>query len=261
VSKAEKLQLEIELNNARLEFSRATSQVEQTIAGLYTFLGIALPDTDAEFEVPENMELEGVDIASIISTSKKYRPEIIAYQKEKAMSDRDLAQAKADYGMQANLIASIGLARGSELLREVYTDPFDEQQFNITLSIPILDWGKKEAITGRIKLQQEALDAAYNQQILELENGLEQRAMIFSRLVNELKILEQIMTKAEERFEISNKRYVLGNIDITNLTLAQREKDQTKRDFINALKSYWVGYYEIRALSGYDVLNKKEINY
>ena len=66
-------------------------------------------------------------------------------------------------------------------------------------------------------------------------------------------ILKSIMDKADERFIISNERYVLGNIDITNLTLAQREKDQAKRNYINALKAYWGNYFQLRLLTGFDV--------
>jgi len=261
VSRDEKLQLEIELNTAKLAVSQASTQLEQSIAVLYTFLGLPPLNAEASFVIPKNLKIANVNIDALINSSKKYRPEIIAFQKNKALNKLDLARANADYGLQANLRASIGLVRGAEAVKEIYNDPFSEQRFNITLSVPILDWGKRAAATSQIRLQQEELDAAYQQQILELENGIEQRGLIFSRLQNEIVLLQEIMEKAEERFQISNDRYILGNIDITNLTLAQREKDQTKRNFINALKSYWVSYYEIRALSGYDILNNKEIIY
>ena len=261
VSKDEKLQLEIELNNAKLAVSQATTELDQAMTQLYTFLGITIPSQATDFSIPEQINISDIDINSLLLSSKKNRPEIMAFQKNKAMNKRDLAQAKADFGLQASLNASIGLARGSEILKEVYTDPFDEQRFNITLSIPILDWGKRDAATSQIELQQELIDASYHQRVLELENGIQQRGLFFSRLQNDITLLKEIMEKAEERFKISNERYVLGNLDITNLTLAQREKDQAKRNYINALKSYWVSYYEIRALSGFDVLNNQEIIY
>jgi len=261
VSKDEKLQLEIELNNARLSVSQALFEVEQSIASLYTYLGKSTPGVDTDFSVPDLGEDKVLDIDALVQESKINRPEVIAFQREKSQNEMDLAEVKADFGLQANLQASIGLARGAEQFKEVYTDPFNEQQFNISLQVPILDWGKRKSAMKQIEIRERDIEANYQQQFIELENNIRQRGNRFSRLQSEIKLLKEIMDKADERFSISNERYVLGNIDITNLTLAQREKDQAKRNYINALKSYWVIYYELRALSGYDLLNNQEIIY
>lgn len=261
VSQDEKLQLEIEYNNAKLSVSQAGFEVEQAIANLYTFLGQLAPGDDTEFLVPGIGQDRLLDIEILIKESKTNRPEVLAYQKEKSQTKMDLAEAKANFGIQADVQASIGLARGAEQFKEVYSDPFNEQQFNISLLVPILDWGKRKSAMRQIEIRENDIEASYEQQFLVLENSIRQKANLFSRLQSQIKLLKEIMEKADERFSISNERYVLGNIDITNLTLAQREKDQTKRNYINALKSYWVTYYELRALSGYDLLNDQEIIY
>lgn len=261
VSRDEKLQLEIELNNAKLSVSQAGFEVEQTISNLYTFLGKAIPGTETEFVAPDIFDDTIVNIADLIQHHKTNRPEIIAYEREKSEREMDFAEARAEFGIRADLQASIGLARGATNFQDIYTDPFNEQQFNISLLVPILDWGKKKSALQRIDIEQRMLKESYTQLFLELENTIRQRGFLFSRLQSEIKLLKEIMDKADERFSISNERYVLGNIDITNLTLAQREKDQTKRNYINALKSYWVTYYELRALSGFDFINNEEIIY
>ncbi len=261
VSKDEKLQLEIELNNAKLSVSQATSELDQAIATLYTFTGKAIPPSTTDFAIPVNNSSGNLDLEKLLSNYKINRPEIISFQRAKAETQQALDQTKADLGFQIDLQASIGLARGSQKLNEVYTDPFDEQQFNVSLAIPILDWGKRKSGINQVKLREQNLDLIYEQQMLELENTVRQSALAFTRLQYEIILLQEIMQKAEERFEISNQRYILGNLDITNLTLAQREKDQTKRNYINALKNYWVTYYNLRTLSGYDILENKVIQY
>ena len=261
VSKDEKLQLEIELNNAKLAVSQATSQLDQSIANLYSFIGKKSPESLINFSLPEIHKIDKVDIPALLSSYKKNRSEVIAYHRSLLESDLDIAQAKSDFGFQANLRASIGLAKGADNFSDVYNNPFEEQQFNLTLQIPILDWGKKRSAVQQMKIQKQDIEATYKQQLLELETSIEQEAIFFSRLQNEIDLLKDIMEKAEERFSISNDRYILGNIDITNLTLAQRDKDQTKRNYINALKSYWSSYYRLRILSGYDLITNSEINY
>lgn len=261
VSRDEKLQLEIELNNAKLSVSQTTTWVDQAVSQLYTFLGLNIVSSETTFEVPNDIKYIDLNIQELINAHKRNRPEFIAYQRELATSRLDLAKAKADFGLQADVQASIGLARAGDNFKDVYVDPFDEQQFNLSFSIPILDWGKKKAALNQIKLQKLDIEQNYNQQFLELENNIRQRGIRFSRLQEEINLLQEIMNKAEERFSISNDRYVLGDLDITNLTLAQREKDQSIRNYINALKSYWVTYHELRALTGYDIINSTEINY
>lgn len=261
VSRDEKLQLEIELNNAKLSVSQATFQLQESTSFLDAFLGIKSSSGEKTYTVPEASKLEQVDIEGLLNSFRQNRPEHIEYQRASVQSAQDLAQAKNDFGWQAEIQASIGLARGSEQLEEVYTNPFDEQQFNISLQIPLLDWGKKEAAMEQVNLRQLDIENTYQQRMLELENSIRQQALLFIRLQQELDLLKEIMDKAEERFSISNNRYILGNIEITNLTLAQREKDQAKRNYINALKSYWTIYYNLRSLSGYDILKNENINY
>jgi len=261
VSRDEKLQLEIELNNAKLAVSQTTTWVDQSIADLYTFLGLDIISSETEFEVPEAINNVDINLQKLLSAFKNNRPEFITYQKDLAIAKFDLAKAKADFGLQADLQASIGLARAGDNFKDVYQDPFDEQQFNLSFTIPILDWGKKKSAMNQIKIQREDIEQNYKQQFLELENTIRQRGIRFSRLQNEIELLKDIMDKAEERFTISNDRYMLGDLDITNLTLAQREKDQSMRNYINALKSYWVTYHELRTLTGFDILQNSEINY
>ncbi len=260
VSKDEKLQLEIELNNARLSVSQANNELEQAKARLNTFLGQSNSAIEIYSE-PNLLAERKIDYEQLRNSYQKNRPEITAYQRSLAESKRDIAETKANFGFQANINASIGLARGSETPSEIYSDPFDEQQFNITLQVPLLDWGKRKSAVAQAKLRQDNLTASYDQQILTLENNINQLALAFERLQKDISLLKEIMEKSDERFTISNERYVLGNISITNLTLAQREKDQAKRNYINALKSYWVSYYQLRLFTGYDIVTQSDITY
>lgn len=260
VSKDEKLQLEIELNNARLSVSRANNELIQTKARLNTFLGESNISNEDYLE-PDLLQETKIDHKLLLERYQDNRPEITAYQRSLAESKRDIAETKANFGFQASINASIGLARGSEIPSEIYSDPFDEQQFNISLQVPLLDWGKRKSAVAQAQLRQDNLTASYDQQILVLENNIRQIALAFERLQKDIGLLKEIMNKADERFNISNERYVLGNISITNLTLAQREKDQAKRNYINALKSYWVSYYQLRFFTGYDIITQSDIKY
>ncbi len=261
VSRDEKIQLEIELNSAKLALSQATLQVEQAQNNLEVFLGKEVALSSKDFIIPEDKEASTINYDALINSFKSIRPELLENEIALKELEDEMSKTKVEYGFQAQLQASIGLARGAEKISPIYTDPFDEQQFNVSVSVPVLDWGRRKAALKQIELRKENLKDSFQQQVLELENDLLQKGNAILRLQNELKILKEIMTQAEERFRISNERYVLGDLDITNLTFAQRDKDQAKRNYVNALRFYWLNYYELRAISGYDVFKNEKIIY
>jgi hypothetical protein len=50
---------------------------------------------------------------------------------------------------------------------------------------------------------------------------------------------------------------LIGKIDITNLNIALNEKDTAKRSYLEALKSFWTAYYDLRRLTLYDFAGKR----
>ena len=261
VSKDEKLQLEIELNNAKLSVVQANYAFQNAIAALRTFLGGGLEGDTLIFELPTQLDLSTIDIPALLQAAKRNRPELIAAQRNKLEQDDALADAKQRFGFNANVTMSYGFARGSKVVGDIYSDPFEEQQINLSVSMPIVDWGRRRALLESIKTEQKNIALDFQQQLLNIDNDIQQQAYLCARLQRELLLLQSIVGKAEQRFEISNERYILGDIDITNLTIAQREKDQAKRNYINALQTYWVTYYNLRRLSGFDIVENKEILY
>jgi hypothetical protein len=53
----------------------------------------------------------------------------------------------------------------------------------------------------------------------------------------------------------------LGNLSITDLSIAFQENDQAKRDYVYALREFWGSYYRLRYLSLYDFEQGKKITY
>ncbi len=61
-----------------------------------------------------------------------------------------------------------------------------------------------------------------------------------------------------ERYQVAKNRYLIGKIDITNLFIAQNEKDMAKRSYIQSQKQYWIAYHTLRQLTLYN-FQKEEI--
>ena len=250
VTENERLQLTAELKLSTLEETQATFSELNAFALLNAFLGIKNNDSNKTLLLPENIEEKYLDESALITAALKNQPLVKSYERQTLEADRNLAQTKAENGIQANLFAGLGFARGSDKLSEIYSDPFLEQQVSLSVGVPIIDWGKRSAALKLAELEKQDIINQFEQDKIDFTTEVRQMIYLFNRLQNEIKLLGEIQTIAEQRFEISNQRYILGNISLTDLTLAQREKDQSKRNYIQGLKSYWVTYYAIRKLTG-----------
>ncbi len=263
ISENDLLQLQLELNGARKSILRADIITKNATLILYTFLRQASDDKIEIpiFTIPEAPSSISLDKSLLFKEARKNRPELSSLILEQAQLEKEYSKTSNENGIQVGLFASLGLARGSRNLENIYTDPITEQQVSLSIAIPILDWGKRKKSLQIIKEQQSLLHEKSATLDGQIESLLEQRIMFLIELEEEITLQKEITKVSEKRFSISQERYVLGDISITDLTLAQREKDQSKRDFINTMKDYWTTYYEIRQMSGYDFVQNKKITY
>ncbi len=74
----------------------------------------------------------------------------------------------------------------------------------------------------------------------------------FEMLRLQIEITQKSDQVAMQRYKVAQNRYLIGKIDITNLNIALTEKDDAKRSYISALKSFWMAYYDLRRLTLYD---------
>ena len=77
---------------------------------------------------------------------------------------------------------------------------------------------------------------------------------------NQLFIAAKADTVAQKRFDITQKRYMIGKVnDVLELNLAQIDNDNAKKAYFSSLKTYWRNYYNLRKLTLYDFKDDKRI--
>lgn len=74
-----------------------------------------------------------------------------------------------------------------------------------------------------------------------------------------LETAEKAKEIAIKRYDISQKRYVLDKITITDLNIALQEKDKAVLQYLNSLEKFWQDYYILRQLTLYDFINNKKL--
>lgn len=71
---------------------------------------------------------------------------------------------------------------------------------------------------------------------------------------------EEARLLAESAYEDTRMRFIIGKSDINSLSMALTRKDTAEKNYISALRNYWLSYYKIRRLTMYDFVNESMID-
>jgi outer membrane protein TolC len=197
----------------------------------------------------------------VIAEAYQNRSDAIAFVRRMEESKRMTAQAKGDNGLNASLTARLGFSKGAAQVMQVYQNPQDQQLLQLAFEIPILDWGRQKARTKTALANQQFTEYSVEQDKQNFAQRIVTEVTLFEMMEDHVTLTSQADSIASEKYLIAKERYMLGNLSITDLSIAFREKDEAKRDYINALRSFWGSYYQIRYLSLYDFENDKKIVY
>ncbi len=260
LSMDEKLQLENALASAKLSKIQFTTQFQNRLMDLDNFLAKDYSQNDTvRLELPEPLPRLYVDEEQAVEHALANNFNLETFAQQLIQADRDIKKASVDNGLQMSLRASFGLARGSTTLSDIYQDPYGERQISVGVDIPIVNWGRKKEAVKIASLQKELVNTQISQSKAVIVNNVKRVVQAFNVLQDEVDIQKKIMENATQRFEISNQRYILGNIALTDLTIAQADKDRSKRDYVMSVARYWDAYYGIRMLTSFDFVTNQKI--
>ena len=125
--------------------------------------------------------------------------------------------------------------------------------------MPILDWGRSRSRTRTAEAEKKLTEYTIQQDLQNFKQEIYTQVTLFQMLNQELSITAKTDSIASEKYQIAQERYVLGLLSTTDLSIAFTEKDQAKRDYINALQDYWETHYGLRALTLYDFVKQEKI--
>ena len=81
----------------------------------------------------------------------------------------------------------------------------------------------------------------------------------FNMQLDIVKSASETRSAAQQAYEMNKQRFVIGKADVNSLGLALNRQDQANINYLNALRSYWKYYYNLRQLTLYDFENRKAL--
>jgi len=255
------LQIELNLLNAENAFTQANLQYEVATQNLKRYLGINTA-TPLELKVPSLIPEVSITLADALEKARKNRAAVLEFRRRRLEADEAVARARGNTNYNVNIQANFGLSRQGDDLANVYQPPLSNQQnIVVGVNIPIVDWGQAKSQIRKAQANRKLELVNIEQDEINFEQEIFLQVMQFNAQYQQLKIAAKADTVAQKRYLVAKQRYLTGKIDITNFNIAQAEKDQAKRGYLNALRVFWNNYYTVRRLTLYDFVAQRPIGY
>lgn len=252
--------LQLELNKLNSETSIMSSQMsfDDAVDQLRNFLNLT-SDTQIEVVTTDSIPHFTVPLDQAMELARQNSPDIESLELSRLNSESNLAYAKSQAGFKASIYMRLGLAQTADELPESFRNLNDEQSVSVSISIPILDWGRAR---GRVKIAQNNLELTrmhIEQNEVSFEKMVIRTVSQFNMQERQVEIARRTMQTAQHRYEVARHLYVSGNSTILDLNSAITAKDSAYRGYVSALSRYWQLYYTIRSLTAFDFNNNELI--
>jgi len=252
--------IELSVLNAQKALNQARMDLKNTDFELKRYVGLD-QSMEVDLVIPLNIRFFDIDLDLAITKARENRLETTLYQRQLINADRALAEAKNSTGLNTTLRGSFGLSNSAESFMGIYEQPERDRMLRISLSVPILDWGRSASTVKLAESERELTIYNVNKDIEEFDRSVIVQVEQFSLLKDQLVTADEADKVAENGYQIALRKFQNGELSITDLNIALQEREQAKRDYIRSVQSYWVAFYRLRVLTLYDFENNSNITY
>ncbi len=260
ISENDYSRIELSVLNAQKALNQASMDLKNADFELKRYVGLDQA-MNIDLEIPLNFNFFEIDPDIALQKAKENRRETTQFQRELINADRELAEAKSSTGLSATLRGSFGLSSSSETFAGIYDNPEKDRMVRVSVSVPILDWGRSASTVQLAESERELTIYNVNKDIEEFDRQVVVQVEQFGLLRDQLETADEADKVAENGYQIALRKFQNGELSITDLNIALQEREQAKRDYIRSIRNYWVAYYRLRELTLYDFEKGHNITY
>ena len=154
-------------------------------------------------------------------------------------SQQKLDKTRKEALFNAGFSASIGFNQIANTFRDVYRNPSQREFVELTLSIPLVDWGVRKGQYNMAKSNLNIVQLTAQQDELRLEEDIIMTVGDFTMQQQMIRSAEEAVELAKVAYEQTQERFIIGKADISSLTLSTNRRQEAQRNYIAALKNYW----------------------
>ena len=210
-------------------------------------------------EIPGSLPELIIDQELAFEMAQTLNPEILSLRQKELQAEQTLDRAVKNARFNANLNLSYGLNQSSEELNQVYNDPLDQQMVNVSINIPLLDWGDRKGQKQMAQKQKEVVDIEVKQSMLDFEQEVKLKVIDFNLQGQVVASAAKADTLARQSYELTQRRFLLGKADVLKLTSSMSARQRAREKYITSLATYWQYYYQVQGLTLFDFKNRRTL--
>lgn len=251
ISENEMLQLEINKLTEETNRMNARIEVDNAMQELRSYLGIQ-QDVDLKVRIEDFVPDLQIDLNEALLLAAQNSPDIENMQRRRLESESAVAQARANAGLKADIYLRFGLTQTADRWKNAWRNPMDQQYVSLSVSLPILDWGRGKGQVRVAKSNRDLVQTQVEQDKTDFDLNIRKLVKQFNLQAQRVHIAARTDTTAQRRADVARRLYLLGQSTILDLNASITEKDSTRRNYVTALYDYWSLYYTLRSLTLYD---------
>jgi outer membrane protein TolC len=259
ISQSDLLTLKLDAVNAQNSMKNAEINLKRAMSSFVSFLNMD-KDTRVKLDLPGRPKDVVITVDQALLYARENNPDFLGNKQEILEAEREVDRTKKRSVFDASISASVGFNQVAGSFSSAYTKPLRQDVFSIGFSIPLIDWGVRKGKANMAKNNLNVTQISVKQKELNLEEDV-------IMTVNDFNVQQDMIRSAEEAMDLANlaynatkQRFIIGNADISSLTLSLNRQNEAQRNYISALKNYWLSYYKIRKLTLFDFEKKENLN-
>ena len=260
ISKAELSILELNKTNAHIALANARIARSRAMQELATYLSLDRT-TNIELVIPNPMQNLRINTDEAIRYARVNNPQYMESRQVTEEARRDAAKARVEKNLNLNLDISVGLNQVAYHFVDAYRHPHLRDMAMMTLSVPIVDWGKRKNAYLAAQSKLEAAERSEQEAARDTELDVMLTVNDFNERQAIVESSQQALDIAEAAYAQTLQRFIKSQASTTDLSLAQTYWQTARQNQIASLQNYWITYYRLRRLTLYDYQQKQVIRY
>lgn len=261
ISQEDIYSLELSLMGAKSDLERSENNLRRAQSRLLSFLRM-----NKNYEVrlipPDEISLINIDEQAAIDIARENNPDILDMKLDSLYAERWVEQAKKSrYSADLNISMGLNQNTNDNQIMHAYQNLDNQQRVQVSMNIPIVDWGLTKKRYKLAQSNQEVVLARMEQEGIDFEEGVRRNVEEFNMQKNLVIRAAKADTLSQMMYNVTQQRYMNSEVDIIKLNSAQNKMNSARKDYFRQLKNYWAYYYEIRKVTLYDFVNDRKLSF
>ena len=251
ISRADLLTLQLDKVNAQNTLENTRIALKRAMSALALFLNMD-KHTTIELDLPGRPTALEISVDEALAKAKLNNPTYLQQRQNVLEAEQQVNKTKIESRFNATLNASVGFNQVSERFKDVYRKPLQQDLVNISVSIPLIDWGVRKGKYNMARNNLNVVKTSARQEELSLEEEVTMTVSDFNIQLRLITSAEEALDLAVMAYEQTRQRFIIGKADVNSLTLSLNRQQEAQKNYISALQNYWLNYYKIRRLTLHD---------